>query len=55
MNFISDGDSSENGNEQIINEGVVGKKYIALKPYTKAVVGTSKVFKEMHVRTPKNR
>jgi hypothetical protein len=29
-NYLSNVDSSE---EDILNEGVVGKKYIALKPY----------------------
>ena len=46
VNLVTDGDEDEDGeDEDLINEGIVGKKYIALRPYIKEV-STSKEFKE---------
>jgi hypothetical protein len=45
VNLLTDDDEDDGEDEELINEGIVGKKYIALKPYIKEV-STSKEFKE---------
>ena len=33
-NYVSDNDNEDDEqNDELINEGIVGKKYLALKPY----------------------
>ena len=52
VNFLNDEDSEED--EDFINEGIVGKKYIALKPYIRDV-SKSKDFKEINIRAQEKR
>ena len=55
VNLVTDEDGNDGGeDEELINEGIVGKKYIALKPYIKDV-STSKDFKEQNARVQENR
>jgi hypothetical protein len=54
VNLVTDGDEDDGEDEELINEGIVGKKYMALKPYIKEV-STSKDFKEQDTRTQENR
>ena len=55
MNFISEDEEpnneGDNDDDDLINEGIVGKKYIALKPYIKMTVGTQKESRERQAKT----
>jgi hypothetical protein len=55
VNLVTDEDENDGEEDEgLTNEGIVGKKYVALKPYIKEV-STSKEFKEHSARAPENR
>jgi hypothetical protein len=54
VNIVTDEDEKDAEEDDLINEGIVGKKYIALRPYIKEM-STSKHFKEQNAHTQENR
>ena len=54
VNFLTDEGEDSEEDEDSINEGIVGKKYIAMKPYIRNA-STSKDFKELNARAQENR
>jgi hypothetical protein len=54
VNFLTHENEDSEEDEDFINEGIIGKKYIAMKPYIRDA-STSKNFKELNTRAQENR